>query len=171
MLRSVSERKWMIFFLAFTSLAICISFITVQTSGFSKNPDLFSLAVTFDITIAIPLLYFIITKKLKLIPVTVILVFFLCTLIAGWILPAQHQTWLDKVRTLLILAESFIMIYAIIRIRKIIITYKKLSIHLNDFMHNLENAVQSVLGTSGAISVFLSEINTLRYGLFFWLGK
>lgn len=169
---AISSRVWTTVFIIFSCLAICISLITVQTTGFGKHPDLFSLAVTFDITIGIPLVYyFLILRKSKALPFTIILVFLLCTFIAAWILPAENQFYLDKVEKLLAAGELFILIYAIIRIRKIILAYKRLSLHLHDFVHNLSEATISVFGRSGIMPLLLGEINTVRYGLLFWWGK
>jgi hypothetical protein len=169
---TISSRVWTTVFIVFSCLAICISLLTVQTTGFNKHSDLFSLAVTFDITISIPLVYyFLVVRKSKTLPFTIIVVFLLCTFIAAWILPADNHYYLDKVEKLLALGELFILIYAIIRIRKIVVSYKKLSLHLHDFVHNLSKATIAVFGRSAIMPLLLGEINTVRYGLLFWWGK
>jgi hypothetical protein len=162
----------MAIFIVFFCLTICVSLITIQTTGFNTHPDLFSLAVTFDITIGIPLMYyFIILRKSKVSHFTVILVFLLCTFIAAWILPVGNQFYLDKARKIFVVAELFILVYGITRIRRIVITYKRLSLHLHDFVHNLLEATRHVFGATGIMPFLLGEINMLRYGLFFWSGK
>lgn len=172
MTSSISIKTWTILFAGLTALILGIGVLVVQTADFKLHSDLLSLAVTADITIGIPLLYyFIVSRKLKAPPITALIVFLICTGIASLILPNDNQFYLDKIKLLLIFTELSIVIYGVIMVRKIVRAYRTISAKRNDFVYNLTEALKTILGKSNAISFVVGEINTFRYGLFFWLGK
>jgi len=172
MTRIILNKVWIFFFVGLSILIIVTEFFIVRTAKFASHPDLLSFAVTLDIAVVIPLLYyFLISRKLKVTPVTTIIVFLICTGIATLILPSQNQFYLDKIKYLLLLAELAIITYGVIKIRKIVQAYKCNSENQNDFIFNITIAIQQVLGNSKIWAVVIGEINTIRYGLFFWLGE
>ena len=168
----ISNRLWFLTFLGLSVLIVCTELLVVHSSRFNSNQNLFSLAVTFDLTIFIPLLYyFIISRKFKIHPVTILIVFFICTIIATIILPAQNQIYLDKIKYLLVFAELGTTAFVVIRVRKIIKAYKFNSLYQTDFVNNITIAFENVFGNSKFWPILIGEINTIRYGLFFWVGK
>lgn len=172
MINTISNRIWLLSFLGLSMIIVGIEFFLVHSPKFTSDQNLFSLAVTLDLTIFIPLLYyFTISRKLNIHPVTVLIVFFICTIIATIILPSQNHSYLDKIKYLLIFTEVGISTYLVIRISKIIRAFKFNSLNQIDFLYNLTIAIQQVLGNSKLWDVVIGEINTIRYGLLFWLGK
>lgn len=159
-------------FIGISTLIITIEYFIVHSAKYVSHPDVLSLAITLDIAVVIPLLYyFLISRKLKIAPITTIIVFLICTGIATLILPSSNQFYLDKAKYLLVFAELAIITYGVINIRKIIQVFKTNSQNQNDFVLNLTIAMQQVLGNSKLWPVVVGEINTVRYGLLFWIGK
>ncbi len=172
MTNTISNRTWIYSFIGLTILIIGTEYFVVHSPKFILHENLISLAITIDLTIVIPLLYyFLIPRKLNISSITVLIVFFFCTLIATILLPAQDNKYLDEIKYLLIFTELATTLYTIIKLRKIIKEYKFHSQKQPDFVYNLTIAMEKVMGNFKIWSIVIGEINTIRYGLFFWLVK
>jgi len=172
MTNALSPRIRIASFAGIAALIAAAGFWVIHTSDFRAHPDLLSLAVTLDLTLVIPLLYFfLVQRKAKTFPAATLIVFLLCTGLATLLLPPENQQHLDQVKKLLIVTELLIAVYGFTRIRKIVRTYKKFSSERRDFLFNLERSLREAFGNSGPVSLVAGEIGTVRYGLFFWLGK
>ena len=172
MTNTMSNRMWVYSFLGLTILILGIEYFVVHSPKFILHGNLISLAITIDLTIVIPLLYyFLIPRKLNISSITVLIVFFFCTLIATVLLPAQDQKYLNQIKYLLIFTELAITLYTIIKLGKIIKEYKSHSQKQPDFVYNLTIAMEKVMGNFKIWPIVIGEISTIRYGFFFWLGE
>lgn len=172
MINTISNKFWVYSFIGISALIITIEYFVVHSSKFYLHQNLISLAVTIDLTIVIPVLYyFLIARKLNISSITVLIIFFLCTIVAAILIPAGDHKYLDEIKYLLIFTELATTLYTIIKLRKIIKEYKFQSKKRSDFIYNLTIAMEKVMGKFKLWSLLIGEINTFRYGLFFWLGK
>lgn len=172
MTNTISNKIWIYSFIGISALIIATEYFVVHSSKFLLHQDLISLAVTADLTIIIPTLYyFLVPRKLNISSITVLIVFFFCTIVAAILIPARNHKYLDEIKYLLILTELATTLYTIIKLRKIIKEYKIESQKRSDFVYNLTIVMKKVMGNFKIWTIVIGEINTFRYGLFFWLGK
>ncbi|HEX8528630.1 MAG TPA: hypothetical protein VF646_01360 [Cytophagales bacterium] len=145
--------------------------LIVQTANFRQHPNLLAFAVTFDLTIGIPLAYYlIISRKLRVTPLSTLVVFLLCTVLVGFILPAAHHTYLRLAEKALVLTEGALLVYGVVQIRKLVRAYQTAARHRADFLLNLRDALGHVFGISALLPIAVHEISTIRYGLLCWVG-
>ena len=172
MTNTISNKIWIYSFIGISVLIIAVEYLVVHSSKFISHQNLISLAVTIDLTIIIPIIYyFLIPRKLNVPSITVLIVFFLCTIVAAILIPSKDHKYLDEIKYLLIFTELAMSLYTIIKLRKIIKEYKFQSQIRSDFIYNLTIAMEKVMGNFKIWPILIGEINTFRYGLFFWLGK
>ncbi|MBN2425596.1 MAG: hypothetical protein JXR46_14700 [Calditrichaceae bacterium] len=168
----ILKNVWLTTFLGIILFIIFVSLFLVKIYEFKSHAEIFSLAVTIDITLGIPILYYsIISRKLKIHPITIVVVFLICLGIANYILPKENHNYLDLIKKGTALIELTVITYGFIKIRKIIKSYNQLSVQRIDFVRNLYSAIESVFGKSKALYIAASEVFTFRYGLFFWKVK
>lgn len=168
---SLAPKTWIALFVVLAAATIVAEAIVVQLPGFGQNPDLLSFAVTFDLTVGIPLAYYlIISRKLKVTPASTLVVFLACTGLAGLILPVAHQNYLRLVEKALILTECGLLVYGVVQLRKIVRAYHAAARGRADFLLNLREALAGIIGVPAVLGIVVNEISTVRYGLLFWLG-
>ncbi len=81
---SLSPKAWIALFVVLAAATIVAEAIVVQLPGFGQNPDLLSFAVTFDLTVGIPLAYYLmVSQKLHVTLASALVVFLVCTGLAG----------------------------------------------------------------------------------------
>jgi hypothetical protein len=158
---------------AFAGIAVAIiatEFLITNSPHFYKNTDLMSFAITFDLVIIVPILfYFLIIRPLKLNPAFIISAYVLSAWAAYFILPKTQHFYLNYVWHSLALVEISLLIWAISKIKTIIKTYKSLSIKRFDFYFNLKKSLELTIGDTIFTRVLAAEIATIRYGLLFFI--
>jgi len=112
--------------------------------------------------------YFIIVRRLKTKPRSMVLVISLCC-VAGYVLLPQHQRgYILQVRKLTSVVELLFIIYCVTRFNKIRAAYKNEQLLFADPVYNLRTAMAAVLGDTLPIEVLAAEAAMLRYGLLCW---
>jgi hypothetical protein len=112
--------------------------------------------------------YFIIVRRLKTKPRSMVLVVSLCC-IAGYVLLPQHQRgYILQVRKLTSLVELLFIIYCVTRFNKIRAAYKSEQLLFADPVYNLRTAMATILGDTLPVKVLAAEVAMLRYGLLCW---
>jgi hypothetical protein len=144
----------------------------VRSAEFRLNPDLLSLGVTADISLGIPLLYYLFIARRTSIPATTVVpVFLLSVFIASRMLPSSSHKYLDYVKLLLPLVEAAALIYVLVNIRRIYASYRKNSKNSSDFTDALRQSLRETFKTEKGIELAAAEISTIYYGLFAWFKK
>ena len=167
-----SQKKWTILFIFICAGIIAVEYYVTFMPQFYEAQSLLPFAVSFDLLVVLPVLfYFLVVRSLKLSVSSVVFAFVAALGLGYLILPASHQYYLGYAEGGLILAELGLLLYTIIKIRKIITEYKRLSVIAPDFVKNLYLAFQRHLGMNVFVNFLAGEISMLRYGLFFWLNK
>ncbi|WP_420318703.1 hypothetical protein [Ekhidna sp.] len=153
--------------LPFVIPVLCIW--VVNTPFFSEDPISLSYAITFDLLITTPILYFLTIRKSEIPKTTVVPVFILGIVIASIILPDEHQLYVSLVKTwFLPILEISIVTYLIITIRKAIKEFK--SAGSIDFFSAAKDASNKILPKKVAI-LFATELSVFYYGLITWKSR
>ncbi|TGE19284.1 hypothetical protein [Hymenobacter elongatus] len=165
--RALPNRKPLLAFVALTLLVILTERLITQLQQFASTPAL-SLAVTIDLVVGIPGLYYLfIVRKYRISPLTLTGVFALAVLVAAWVLPPGHQYYLAWVQQAWMLAEPLLALLVLYRLRRFVGAYRQARQQQQNLELALEAGFRAVFGNPMRIAV--SEIMLLRYGLFFWL--
>ena len=160
---------WIVSFLLLATAIIFFEKFVVHSPQFVLSSSRISLAVTVDMLVIVPLLWYVfMVRKAKLPLVSVMMPLVACFVIASAMLPAAQHQWLGYFEKVLALAELLVLGYTVIKIRQVISAYKQASLLRNDFIFNLNIGLEKVLGKSLLTRVFVSEISVVRYGLLGW---
>jgi len=159
-----------VYFILFSLLIALIEWLIIQSGSLDQH-NLLPLAVTLDLVIGLPLLfYFLVVRRSEHIEWPSVLAIYLLSVgLAKLILPENEQFYLGYAIQLLVFTELGFMLYGIIKIRKVTLALKEAALHRNDFILNLQSAFRQVFGRPFRPAV--TEVASLRYGLFFWLGR
>lgn len=140
----------------------------VSSTAFQTNPTELALAITVDLTLISPLLYFLLVRKSNVPTITVIPVFILGMIVTGLILPGQHHTTLNFIQTWILplveLTAVSIITWKFLQLRK---TFRQQSSQNMDFFDAMKEAAGQVLPSKVSI-LLATEISTFYYGLINW---
>ena len=150
-------------------LALIFSLVLISKSTwFLQNPTKLATAITIDLVLVIPLLYFLLIRKKTIPKITVITSVVIGLVVASVILPAENQEILSLVKTYAIPVIELVIVYLIItKSRKIIKNYKLQNNGNLDFYEAMSLAVKEVVPTKAA-SVLTTEIAVIYYCFISW---
>ncbi|WP_228851775.1 hypothetical protein [Aegicerativicinus sediminis] len=143
---------------------------------FTKSPlingnSTLSIALTVDLLLTVPFVYFLLIRKSQIPKTTAIPVMLIGYLVGTYFLPKESQTYLDLFKTwALPFIELIILAYVIIKVRKALKTFKKLKRVTPDFFDALKNVCQQILPKS-LVLPFATEVAVLYYGFIDWKTK
>ncbi|MEL6654814.1 MAG: hypothetical protein AAFP77_11305 [Bacteroidota bacterium] len=143
-----------------------LAVLSVHSTFFHQEPQLFALAICGDLLITSPLLYYLLIRRTAIPKITVLSVFILGLILASFLLPAEQQ-WLPKlIRTYsLPVVETGLVAWVLYHVFRVRSTFKEQE-H-TDFYRALRVATQSAFPS--AMAKFLSgEIAAVYYSLFCW---
>ena len=155
------------------ALAIPVSIIVLMVSityfqGFVGQPAMFSFGVTFDLVLTAPIVYFLLVRKTAIPNITVVPFFILAVVVAGVVIPSEHQSWLELVKTWIVpLAELFVLTFVIVKVYGTRQAYHKLKGSDPDVFTALKGAAEEIL-PKGISTAFATEIAVFYYGLLDW---
>lgn len=153
----------------FISLAIFFGGLAILHAVPLRIRDKVANGLLADLVITFPVLYyFIIVRPLKVSAKSLLLVFSVGCGLAYLVLPQQQRGYILQIRKLGILAELFVIGYAVAQFKKLRDAYQQHSAEFADPIYNLRHAMEAVLGSSVAIKLMASELAVIRYGLLFW---
>ena len=167
---AINKSVSLLLFGGFVLTLLLVELYIVQSPTFIEEANHLSLAITLDIVIGIPILfYFFVIRKFQLKLATVLVAYLAAVGVAGWILPNEHEGYLAWFEFSLVFSEAILIGFLGFNIRKIIKQYGIESELRNDFILNLEASLRQVVGkAAGAV---VGEIAMLRYAFFFWKIK
>ncbi len=145
--------------------------LLAKSAVFDNNISIGSFAITFDLLITIPLVYFLLIRKGN-IPVTTVAPVFIAGLIAGtYILPVEQQQYLRLFKIwALPVVELLVLFYIIHNVRRSIRAFhRKKGIH-SDFF-TIVKEICSELVPQKLVPFFATEIAVLYYGFLHWGEK
>lgn len=127
-------------------------------------------AILIDTLLLIPGLYYLIIRKSNIPRLSLVPVFFLCTVLARYILPKENLELLQYVQNYFLpVLELFVIAYLGFRIKQIISAYQTAKKELSNpsFYDGLKTATNSVL-PSGVSELFSMEIAIFYYAFVAW---
>ena len=149
-------------------LLVAVEWQVTRLPQFYQRPAL-PAAVSADLLLGLPLLfYFVVARGYRLSPLTLVVAFGTAVAVAGWVLPAGQQQYVQWGKWALLLAEPLVLLGALWHLRRLIRAYRHGQQQgETDFLTNLENSFQTVF--SRPLRPLLGELAVLRYALLFWL--
>lgn len=149
---------------AATIVAICA--LLLRSQLFARNPDMAAWGVTFDLTLTIPLVYYLaVVRGGHARPITVAPVFVLGVAVAARLLPHGQQAFVQQLR--FVAAPLEVVTLALIAQR--VLAMRKPG--NDDPLARITAACREVFGNSPIATFVAFEVTTLYYGLFTWRKK
>lgn len=135
---------------------------------FSSGNTTLSLAITVDLLLTIPLVYFLLIRKSAIPKTTVIPVIIAGLFIGSYFLPKESQTYLALFKTwALPVIEVSILAFVIIKVRLAIRSYKRVKSNSPDFFSALKSTCYEILPNK-LVQPFATEIAVIYYGFINW---
>ncbi len=163
--RTLSKTLLIFFIPAFCILLI--SYLISTSSIYSTQADLFSMALTIDLCVVIPVIYFLSIHKTRISKVTVIPVILLSYLWAGFIIPSNNQSYLQTIKWVFIPIEFFAAAYLIYKVRLVINHFRSLGKNV-DFLECMSQSLYKVFGENKAADIMTTELSVFYYGFGGW---
>lgn len=149
-------------------IGLLVILIFLMKSSLLNGNDSLNLAITVDLLLTVPLVYFLLIRKTQIPKTTVVPVMVLGLLIGSYFLPKESQTYLDLFKNwALPIIELSILTFIIFKVRKAINTYKELKSVTPDFYDTLKNVCNEILPKK-LILPFATEVAVFYYGFINW---
>ena len=149
-------------------LFVAVEWQITRLPQFYQRPAL-PAAVSADLLLGLPLLfYFVVARRYRLSPLTLVVAFGAAVAVASWVLPAGQQQYVQWGKTALLLAEPLALLVGLWHLRRLVRAYRHGRQQGEaDFLTNLENSFQTVFGRP--LRPVVGELAMLRYAL--WFGR
>ena len=142
--------------------------ILLIQSSFPSGKGTLSLAITVDLLLTVPLVYFLLINKTAIPKTTVIPVMIAGLLIGSYFLPKESQTYLVLFKTwALPVIEVSILAFVIIKVRLAVRSYKRVKGNSPDFFSALKSTCYEILPDK-LVQPFATEIAVIYYGFINW---
>ena len=159
------NKNYLIFGIPLSLLFILVFFI--KSKLFIDSNSL-NFAITFDLLLSIPLIYFLLIRKTAIPNSTVVPVMLVGFLVGTFFLPESGQTYLSLFKTWVFpVMELAIITFVIIKVRKAQQHFKRIREYTFDFYTALQKAVGEILPRAVAIAM-VTEIAVFYYGFIDW---
>ena len=146
-------------------LLIASMVLLAQSAWFMQNPNTISTAITLDLLLTLPLVYFLIIRKKDIPKFTVVSVFVVGIALASFILPENHQSLLSQVKTFVLpVLELGIISIIIVKARKTVRHFRLQKEEDVDFFTAIKHACREVL-PARISTVMATEVAVLYYSL------
>ncbi len=146
----------------------------MQTQAFMRNGNLLAVAMTIDICVGIPVLYWLlVVRPRQLDPITILPVFVLSVVVAQLLIPNAYHASIRFVEYGVVCSELALVLYGGIKIQRIVREFRRLQSTRNDFLLNLRRSLEITLmggKENTALSILASEIAMVRYA-FAWRSE
>ncbi|MEM9823091.1 MAG: hypothetical protein AAF985_18575 [Bacteroidota bacterium] len=148
---------------------ILFSIGLIQTSFYQQNAEQLSLAITLDLLLTGPLLYFLVIRKKEVPKITVLSFIVVGTIVASFALPEQDQHCLNLFKTFGVpILELGVFTFLFINIRKTVKAYRAQKKEDPDFLSTMYASVKAALGDSRPTMAIATEVAVIYYALFKW---
>jgi hypothetical protein len=137
-------------------------------SSFLKGNDILNFAITADLLLTVPLVYFLLIRKSEIPKTTAIPVMIIGLVLGSYFLPQESKAYLEIFKTwALPVIEISILTFIILKVRSAIKKYKALKGSTADFFSTLKSTCYEILPRSLVIPV-VTEIAVFYYGFIYW---
>ncbi len=146
-------------------LAVCLAI--TRSRLFATGPDVAAWAITFDLTITIPLLYwFFVVRRGTAGPLTIAPVFMIGAIAAATVLPRGQQQFLGQLRAFAVPIAELLFVGALVR--RLTRFERSRSADPHD---RITAAARAIAGEGRVAELIASEFTLLYYALFCWRKK
>jgi hypothetical protein len=156
---------------AFLLSLVGVCFVLARSAFAASHTEIYS-AITFDLTVTLPLAYLFFIRKTKITKLSTIGFFIFGIVFASFILPTENQKPLDYLKLFALPALEFgFLTYAGFIVFKSRKTYKSLDRNRRDFLENLRAALVKEFPSERAANALAFEIAGFYYAFFRWKTK
>lgn len=138
----------------------------------AADPGVLELAATLDLTLFVPLLYYVLLARPRRWPaLTVVPVFLASLALAGVVLPPHRHGTLEVVRYLALPAELLLLGAVVVGARRARHAFRTSERSGQGFLERARVAAREALGSERAAEVVAFEVAVLRYALCSWRAE
>jgi len=164
-----SHRKYLALGLPLT-MFIVLAFMIVYMLPVLGSEEL-GMALTLDLLIVVPFLYFLLIRKTTIPLTTVVPVMLIGVLIGNYLLPEGERTYLNLFKTwALPFIEISVLVLIVMKVRQTLHQFKKVSAISPDFYDGVKATCLELFPTKLAPFV-AAEISVIYYGIIHWRHK
>lgn len=147
-------------------LIIGFLFLLMKSSVFLNSSHELSIAITLDLILSIPVIYFLTIRKTSIPNISTISVFVASLFVAGFILPEEHQSFLKTVKFWAIPIIEFAVVgFVVISAKRTISGYRAQKDSSTDFYDAIKLTCRNIF--PGRVAALIStEIAVIYYSLF-----
>lgn len=140
--------------------------VVSKTAMFISNTSTLAFAITADLLLILPLVYFFSIRKTNIPKTTVVPVLILGIIVSSIIIPTENQYYLNLFKTwFLPVIELSVLAFVILKVRKAIKIHKQQSKSQLDFFDTLKQTCTQIL-PKPLVVPFATEIAVFYYGFF-----
>ena len=149
-------------------LALLGTLVFLMKSSFLNENDILSFALTVDLILTVPLVYFLLIRKSKILNTTAIPVMIIGLVLGFYFLPKENQAYLEMFKTwALPVIEISALIFVIIKVKSAIRKYKELKGSTPDFFDALLSTCREII-PKRLVLPFATEVAVFYYGFINW---
>lgn len=157
-----------IFIFGIPLLLIGLIILMVKLPLFNIHKDYLASAITFDLLLTIPFIYFLLIRKTAIPKTTVVPLLILGVVVCSLILPSENQFYLNLFKKwALPVIELSLFSYVCHNVLKAVKTYKSKKYLSFDFFNTLKKTCYEILPKIAVIPV-ATEIAVIYYGFIHW---
>lgn len=150
---------------------VVVSILIARSSFIILHPEMAS-AITFDLTITLPIGYWFFIRKTKISKLSVFGVFTFGIIVASFILPENNRRLLGYLKFFALpVFELGVLSYAGFLVYKSRQTYKLFGQDSGDFLENLRQTLVKELSSEWMAKTLTFEIAAFYYAVFSWKAK
>jgi len=147
---------------------LIISFILLLNSPLYKNSALLNFAVTADLVLTIPLIYFLLIRKTDIPNITVVPVMVIGVITGTVLIPAENQQYLEMFKSYVLpLIELCVIGFIVYKVRHGVKSFKKHNKDSADFYKILKHTCIEIVPKKIA-PLLTTEISMIYYGFIKW---
>lgn len=157
----------------FSKFIIPISLITIiyfftKSPYFLENTHTLSFAISADLLITIPVIYFLLIRKTSIPKTTVVPLMLLGLLVGFYVLPEENQYYLQLFKTwFLPIIELSVITFVIYKVRKAVLFHKSQNHNSTDFFTALQKTCSEIF-PKPVVVPFTTEVAVFYYGFIDW---
>ncbi|MBQ4804579.1 hypothetical protein J8L88_17090 [Aquimarina sp. MMG015] len=149
-------------------LIIVVMILLTKSSIFTKNSNSLSIAITFDLLLTVPFIYFLQIRKTNIPKITILSFVIIGMVVCTIIIPSNNQYYLDLFKAWIFpVLELSIVSYVIYKLTRFIKRYKVNKNGSVDFFTVLKDTCREILPKAAVIPV-VTEIAVFYYGFIYW---
>jgi hypothetical protein len=157
------RRSTTLFFLAALTIVLMAT-TAVRSAAFAQHPDVLAWGLTFDLTLTIPLLHYVLlVRRGYARPATTAIVFIACSMLAARIIPRSQHDFLEDLGALIVAIEVTLVSLVVLRVAAL-----RRETRGGDATARIERACLALFGETRVALIVASEISVLYYALCTW---